>query len=196
VLLCRVSTDSQEREGNLRDLMWEAIRTLVEIGFRMGRDLFVFEGVESGQIQKDRPLLGQAIDEAQRKDAILVAPSRDRLIRSRSFDGSNETEAPTIAEYMQLQQMAGEVPLATLHDPDQPARSEQIKRGQAAKGNRGGRPRKRKWKARRLARIGLARKMREEGKSYRQITRSLNARNVGFSDVMPKTVWNWLQRDV
>jgi hypothetical protein len=100
----------------------------------------VFDGVEPSRVQDDRPLLEQAIEEARKLGALLVAPSRCRFIRSRGFDGRNETEAPTIAEYKQLQRMAGDVPLATIYHPDQSARSDQIKRGQQAKGHRGGRP--------------------------------------------------------
>jgi hypothetical protein len=98
---------------------------------------------------------------------------------------------------MQLKSLAGDVPLATINHPDdQAARSDQIKRGQRAKGNRGGRPLKRKWKERRLARIDLAQEMRDDGKSYQQIADSLNARNDGFCNVTKKTVWNWLKRGV
>ena len=88
-------------------------------------------GVESSRVEDDRPLLEQAIQKARIRGGIVVAVSRDRFIRHRHFDGRNKTEMPTIAEYRQLHRMAGGVPLATLCDPDQPARSDQIKRGQA-----------------------------------------------------------------
>ena len=197
VLLCRVSSKEQEQAGNLDVQRRYAIKCLQEKGYRRGRDLFVVEGVESSRIQDDRHLLFLAVEEARKCGGIVVAVSRDRLIRSRSFDGSNVTEPPTISEYLQLKSLAGVVPLATIMHPDDPAaRSDQIKRGQTAKGRKGGRPRKRKWKERRLAWIGLAMKMRDEGQSYQQIADSLNAMDDGFCNVTKKTVWNWLQRGV
>ena len=48
---------------------------------------------------------------------------------------------PGLRVTVQLKRLAGDVPLATILHPDDPAtRSKQIKRGQRAKGNRGGRP--------------------------------------------------------
>lgn len=141
VLYCRVSTDKQEQLGNLDEEEADAILRLRRLGIRPGHRLVaVFSGVESGRIGDDRPLLERAIAEARKRKAVLVAPYRDRLIRSARFNGSNETETPSVGEYMRLRSMAGDVPLATLLDPNKAARSEQIKRGQAAKNNRGGRP--------------------------------------------------------
>ena len=65
------------------------------------------------------------------------------------------------------------------------------------KGRPGGRPRKKihdPWKARRLARIELALRLRDKGESYEQIAQELNALNDGFPRVTKKTVWNWLNR--
>ncbi len=141
VLYCRVSSPEQERDGNLSDQEDEAIQQLRTMGIRRGHGLVgVVSGVESSRIQDSRPLLERAIAEARKRGAILVTMHRDRLLRSRHFDGTNETEAPTIADYVQLRRMAGDVSLASIRDPDQPARSDQVKRGQQAKGNRGGRP--------------------------------------------------------
>ena len=149
VLLCRVSNEKQEQQGNLDDQMNDAIAKLRKPGFRLGRDLFVFDAVESSRIQDDRLLLEWAVAFARERGAILVAVHRDRFIRSSSFDGRTKTEAPTIGEYVQLKRLAGDVPLATILHPDDPAtRSKQIKRGQQAKGRKGGRPMKseqRQW---------------------------------------------------
>ncbi len=197
VAYCRVSSEKQKAAGNLDDEVTDAIERLRAIGITRGQGLAaVVQGVESSRIQDDRPLLEKAIEEARIREGIVVATSRDRFIRSRGFDRRNKTEVPTIAEYLQLERMADDVALATLCHPDQPARSDQIKRGQAAKGNRGGRPKKRKWKQRRLARIDLARKMREEGNSYQHIADLLNVRDDGFCDQTAMTVHNWLRRAV
>ena len=121
--------------------------------------------------------------------------SRDRFIRSANFDGRNETDPPTVAEYEQLCRLAGGVPLATLQHPDGPARADQIRRGQAAKGNRGGRPRRQPCKQRRQAWIGLAREMRDKDEriSYREIARRLNDRGDNFPNVTHGTIANWLK---
>ena len=133
VLYCRVSSEKQEESGNLDDQVNGAIRELQGMGFKVGYDLFVFQHVGSSSIHAYRTELERAIEEARKRDGIVVAMHRDRLIRSGSFDGRTETEAPTIYEYMQLRRMAGDIPLATIRHPDQPARSDQIKRGQTAK---------------------------------------------------------------
>lgn len=148
VLYCRVSMADQEQNGNLDDQMKDALQTLRKMGFRLGQDLFVFDGVERSRIQDDRLLLERAIAEAKERGAILVAVHRDRLLRNQFVDKTWKIEPPTIVEYLQLKGLAGDVPLATIQHPDDPAaRSEQIKRGQRAKGNRGGRPMKSEQRA-------------------------------------------------
>ena len=197
VLWCRVSNQKQEQQGNLDDQMNDAIQRLQKLGFKLGRNLFVFRNVGPSSIHADRLKLELAIAFARERGAILVAVHRDRFIRSSSFDGRTGTEAPTIGEYVQLRRMAGDVPLATIQHPDDPAaRSNQIKRGQKSKGNCGGRPRKRKWRERRLARIDLAREMSNAGLSYRQIANRLNATGDGFCNLTHMTVCNWLKRGV
>ncbi len=144
VLHCRASTKGQEKNGNLNDQMMDALRKLLKMGFRLGRDIIVFEGVESSRIgseNEDRPLLEQALDEARKRGAILVAAHRDRFLRNRHLGTEWPHEQPTIRDYMDLMCLARDVPLATIQHPDHPAaKSDQIKRGQESKGNRGGRP--------------------------------------------------------
>ncbi len=197
VLYCRVSTRDQDQKGNLDDQMKDALQELRAMGYRLGHDLFVFDGVESSRIQDDRLMLERAIEEARGRGAILVAVHRDRLLRNRFVDATWRHELPVVGEYMQLRNLAHDVPLATIQHPDDPAaRSDQIKRGQAAKGNRGGRPHKRKWKERRMARIELAKEMRAAGHSYQQIADCLNERDDGFVNQTPMTIFNWLHRDI
>ncbi len=196
VVYCRVSTLSQKLKGNLDDQVTEAIQMLGALGISRGPNLLVVAHVGASSINANRFDLERAIESARRRNGIVVAVHRDRFIRSSIFDGRRETELPRIAEYMRLKHMADNVPLATLYDPDQPARSNQIKRGQKAKGNRGGRPRKRAWKKRRLRRINLAREWRNDGKSYQQIADLLNARDDGFTNQTPMTVYNWLKKGI
>ena len=77
VLHCRASTKGQEKNGNLNDQMMDALRKLLKMGFRLGRDIIVFEGVESSRIgseNEDRPLLEQALDEARKRGLSLLPP--------------------------------------------------------------------------------------------------------------------------
>jgi hypothetical protein len=83
VLYCRVSSEGQEQRGNLDDEIKVAIQQIRAMGYRLGHDLFVYDGVESSRIQCDRSLLASAIEEARKLGAIVVAPSRDRFLRSR-----------------------------------------------------------------------------------------------------------------
>ena len=85
VLYCRVSTDDQEENGNLRDEENEAIQYLSTLGYRFEIDLFVRSGVETANVRGERPFLVEAIALAISLGAILVAPSRDRFLRSRYF---------------------------------------------------------------------------------------------------------------
>ncbi len=210
VLYCRVSTDDQQKHGNLRDEEVEAIQQLSMLRYELGINLFVLSGVETSNVRGERPLLVEAIALAKSRGAILVAPSRDRFIRWGHFTRGvpDELEPPTIVEYLLLQDLAGTVPLATILPPDAPeARSTQIKRGHKAKGRKGGRGKKamsspeppegkREWKKRREARIEFARQERDAGLSYQQITDELNAIADGFPAQTKMTVWNWLNGGV
>jgi DNA invertase Pin-like site-specific DNA recombinase len=148
VLLCRVSSPKQMQKGNLDEAEAEALQQLREINIE---PIEVFKGWETSNIFEYRPILEKALGHARSNGAILVASSRDRFIRSRDF-GRGESprmEPPTAIEYEEMLRIAGAVPLASILHPDEPAvRSSQTKRGQEAKGNKGGRPPKRTYKPR------------------------------------------------
>jgi hypothetical protein len=144
--------------------------------------------------------LAPVAEHAKRHGEKLFSESVDRFIRSPEYHSTDNPDAQ--ADYADLQDLAfwadGVTLVTDLHPDASPhkVRSYQRKRGQKFKGNRGGRPTKRKWKERRLAWIHLARKMREAGQSFRQIAESLNGRKDGFSKVTHMTVRNWLERGV
>jgi hypothetical protein len=144
--------------------------------------------------------LAWAAELAKQKGAKLLFESTDRAIRHANYHSIENSDAQARdCELQDLQFWTKGVALVTdLHPDASPAevRSYQSKRGQRFKGNRGGRPRKRKWKVRRLAWIDLARNMRDDGLSYQQIAESLNGGRDGFSDVTAMTVWNWMKRGV
>jgi len=174
VLYVRVSTQQQADGGNIDDAKAEALAWLRA---RSIEPLAVFAGVESSDIGGGRFILRDALDFARQHGAILVAPSRCRLLRSYLCGGGkirNEIEPPNDGEYRMLRRMANGVPLATIIPPNEPARASQIARGQ--KGDKGGRPPKLEpgWKKRRreeLAPRALA--LIEQGKSQRGIAAEL-----------------------
>lgn len=203
VLYCRTSSYEQKKKGNLNDQVREALEELRELGIE---PVTVIAGVESSKIEEktkdgntvevDRQLLWEAVEAARECGGLVVATSRDRLLRSKYFDGRNSTEAPRNREYLFFLHSAGGVQFATLCRPDERARSRQVRRGQGSKGNRGGRPAKRLWKNRRLSRIELARKLRADGLSFRQIAKALNELEDGFGKQTQMTVRNWLKSGV
>jgi DNA invertase Pin-like site-specific DNA recombinase len=162
------------RNGNLDEGMMDAWRSIRAWGVRP----VVYDGVETSNIFGNRVILERAIEEARRLGAILVAPSRDRIIRSQCF-GPGKTakvEQPSVHEYEYLLQLANGVVLATLLPPDERGHSSQVRRGQAAKGRKGGRPRKKnpgEVKDRRLRLTPLAIKKLSSGMSQRATSAAL-----------------------
>jgi DNA invertase Pin-like site-specific DNA recombinase len=191
-----VSGRSQRQRHNLENQR-DGLREEVER--RGGIVIAKFREVVSGW-DSDRPVLAAAIEKAKESGAILLAESADRFIRSKDFHTrKNPGALPSVAEFEELKRITAGVVLCTLLPPDTPwrqVRGHQSRRGQRAKARKGGRPPERKWGERRLARIDLARKMRDEGLSYQQIADSLNARDDGFTDQTPMTIFNWLRRGV
>lgn len=150
VLYVRVSTANQAKDGNLREAVEDATRQLAKLGVD---PIKTFKGVEGGRLRDDRPMLGAALAYARRHGAILVAPSRDRFIRGKLAGPAcrRHHELPSVAEYRWLLRLADSVALATLIHPDADARGQQTRRGQAAKGRRGGGDRKAGHKKRQRA---------------------------------------------
>lgn len=193
ILFCRVSSDPQKTNGNLNESVREARATLERLGFQILR---VVADVEPSGLHKDRPLLRYAARLARKHGALLVAPSRDRLLRHHAFGGRNALERPTAEELKEFSRLCHGVMVATLLDPEQCSRSSQIKRGHAAKGDKGGRPAHLSCgpgfsKRRQAALITQAKKFRGCGLTYRQIADRLNDGRA-WPDVCYKTVWNWV----
>ena len=182
---------SNTAKGNLSDMKAEAIDQLIAVGVHV---VGVTAVVETSSIFADRPHLREAIDGARRKSAWVVAPMRCRLIRHRNFDGTHETEPPTIGEFQMLIEMANGVALATIIDPDSPPsvnRSFQTKRGKEAKGNPGGRPIERRdpFRARWLP---VARELHANGLSLQAIADEV--KRLGGRSRTAECIRQWLQR--
>jgi DNA invertase Pin-like site-specific DNA recombinase len=186
VLMCRVSTDDQVNDGNLNDMVREALRDLRQLGIK---PLKVFRGQESSSIYCARPILQAAAVYASDHDAILVAPARTRFIRSHRL--KLKQEAPGRREYFDLVGLANGVTLATILPPDSPVafeKSKETKRGQQAKGKTGGGDRNPGYKKRRRERLGLSKTfwLSKVGFSHRQIA--------GMTGFASGTVYDWKQK--
>lgn len=129
--------------------------------------------VETGRIGGLRPGLDEALRQAQAAAAVLVAADRSRLLRGDGYNGTHATEMPRVSEYRMLEQFAGRhgVLLATSLHPDATPgqnRSDQTRRGMAAKGRPGGRPVagrdafRERW-------LPLALELHQSGQTLRQI---------------------------
>ncbi|MCA9070740.1 MAG: recombinase family protein [Planctomycetaceae bacterium] len=196
ILYGRESRDN----GNLSDQVKQATEELESLGVEI---IATFKEVQNGSIYNlDRTEFFKAFEVAKLHNAILVAPSRERIIRSKNYNGNFESDQPTVAEYNALQVLADGVTIATILHPDEFGRSKETKRGQQAKGNKGGRPPKEKpktkphGKVRREAYLPLVLEMHKVGFSLRIIAAELNAMDDGFPDVCHKTISNWIKEEL
>ncbi len=142
VAYCRVSASDQARSKNLEDQVENLKRKMERLGFIV---LEIIKEVASGW-QEDRDGLLHATEFAVANNAVLVAESATRFIRSRDYKSTNWNVLPTKGEYRRLKRDTQGVMMATLLDPDatpEEIRSYETRRGKNAKGNPGGRPRNR-----------------------------------------------------
>ena len=197
VIICpRVSRCAQGRNGNLANqeanLRAEAKRLRAKV---VGVEACVGDAY-------DPTWLSWALALAEQKAAKLLFESTDRIIRTPAFHSSRSPNSqPTELDFKMLRQYADSVTLATVLHPDatpSEVRSYQRKRGQAAKGRKGGRPPKQPrqaWKLRKQAPNQLAKELHDNGLSYRLVALLLNTRgNDGFPDVSHTTILNWLKK--
>jgi hypothetical protein len=141
---------------------------------------------------------------AKGENALILAETTSRLVRSHLYHPSDRPDAqPKDAEFQVLLEYVEGVRLVTALNPDAipgEERAYQTIRGQQAKGNRGGRPRKinserGKLKERRLRYRSLTAELAQRGMKCRQIAAYLNAIPDGLPAVSFKPVWNWLRAD-
>lgn len=190
VLYCRVSSLKQFDDGTLDDQKQSTKRILEADGAVI---LATFGSIETASYTDEnmRGRLAAAIAMAKKENAIVVVESTSRLIRSSEYDHRrNQKAQPTVWGFTQLMKLADGVSIASICPPDEmpgAERSMQIKRGQAAKGKKGGRPAKPESKKEtRLRRLDAALKLRDKGKSYRDIGTELG--------VPHSTVQDWVRK--
>lgn len=190
ILVCRVSSCEQNHTGNLDDQVANLGRRAAALGVVV---VDVVRFVGSGY---DPWWLASAVDDAKREGAVFFAETTDRFVRSILYHSKNEPlKGFADAQARQpdldgLAYWAAGVELVTDLPPNaspKEVRSYQRKRGQAAKGCKGGRPRKTKpgdKKRRREALKPRALKWRSQGLSIRDIAEYLG--------VPPSTLQGWL----
>jgi hypothetical protein len=137
--------------------------------------------------------LRQAAKLAKQENAQILAETTSRLARSHLYDPKDRPDAqPTEAEFQSLQEYVEGVPLVTALDPDATPgeeRAYQTKRGQQAKGHKGGRPPKRKTGYKKLRRetvLPRVLELRQLGATISQIAL--------LTGVPRMTIFGWLRR--
>ncbi len=192
-IYCRESTGMQRYKRNL-DTYEKKLRSELE---KRGIPIVgVHRVICSGWMHDDRWALKKAVRQAQKDTTgktVIVAPSTDRFLRNKFFTTKKPDTLPTEAEFEQLMELTGGVPLVTLLPPDmspRKVRGYQTRWGQQVKGNKGGRPKKNKpgyKKEIRLEKKPRALKYREGGASITDIALYLG--------VPRPTVQYWIEHD-
>jgi hypothetical protein len=143
IVLARVSTHEQGRNDNLQGQTFNLPREVEALG---GVVIAVEEHGWSGKVGQWLRKLTAIAKLAQQRDAIILAATTDRLIRSFWFRSNHMVLSQAQAQrqdLIELHEAADGVRLMTFLDPDaSPAECKSLltKWGQEAKGKRGGRP--------------------------------------------------------
>ena len=141
VLACRVSSWKQNKSKNLADAEANLRQRARDLGASVV-DVVTFVG--SG---RDPFWLVRAARIARKNDAKIFAETTDRLIRSPLYGKYDQDFQARDCDLQKVKLFTKRVTLITDLHPDAcpgDSRSYEIKRGQKAKGNRGGRPPKSK----------------------------------------------------
>jgi hypothetical protein len=192
ILCCRVSTCTQDHDGNLQN----QVANLTDRAKHFGVEILdVVQYVGSGT----EPLwLFRGAEYAKRHGAKLFAETTDRFIRHPDYHSiANPNAQAGEPELQLLKRCTRGVTLVTDLDPNaspSKVQSYHRKRGQKFKESYGGRPHKQPCKDRKKAWLPMARKLRALGFSNGRIAEWLNRLADGsFDAVCTETVRNWLQ---
>lgn len=130
---CRVSSDKQDRNGNLDHQKPWLRRRILEQARLYGIQVKFLkqefgETVSAWRLTRsERTALVKAARFAKRHDAVLVALDTTKFVRNKRHADGKE---PTVADFEQLQSLVGDVRLATARYPDYGEdRSKNTKRG-------------------------------------------------------------------
>ena len=157
--------------------------------------LCCYREIGSGWVlDEDRLPLVNAVNEAKRRQAVIITTSADRFLRNIDFHTKQNSDAlPTEAEFELLKELTNNVPLLTLLRPDMSPRKVRgyvTKWGQNAKGNKGGRPTENKSgykKQKRHDCLSHVLTLRKKGYSWGDIVKATG---------IPKTTaWDWVRKN-
>lgn len=193
ILFCRVSGRTQKKRKNLADqeaFLWRYAEASCPIADEV---FFVGSGwVNSHEFYTEAyPVhFTRVVAAAKELDAFLLAESTCRFIRPYGYHSRRNPDATaTRFDLERLMEMAAGVTLATVLPPDAPpeaVRRAQTKRGQEAKGNVGGCPKK--------TSAGETTRRREEKKPrVLELANQMSPRKIGKCLGVPHTtVCRWL----
>lgn len=189
VLYLRDSTRAQGHKKNLDTYEKVLRKKLKKLNVPV---IGCYREISSGWVLNgDRERLVIAARKARKYGAVILAPSTDRFLRSRSFNTqTNPDVLPTEGEFEELKKLTCGVPLVTLLHPDMPpmeVRGYQTRWGQKAKGNKGGRPKINKpgyKKQRRLEKLLRVLRLHNRGATLGDI--------MALTDTPKSTVRYWI----
>jgi DNA invertase Pin-like site-specific DNA recombinase len=145
IIYCRESACMQDYNDNGKSHKRVLRRKLKKLNIPIVG--YFYEVCSGKKLNEEREALIKAVQKAKKySNAVIVTTSSDRLLRHKAYHSvKNPNILPTVADFEQLKELTGNIPLLTLLDPDMPpmeVRGYQSKWGQRAKGDKGGRPRK------------------------------------------------------
>ncbi len=195
LIYCRVSACMQGYKRNL-DTIEQVLRRALK--HRNIPVVGCYREVRSGWIlDHKRGALVQAVEKVKKykgkRTVVIVTTSSDRFLRNRDFHTQERPDIlPTEEDFERLIGLTGDVPLLTLLHPDMPShkvRGIQSKWGQRAKGNKGGRHRKRfpgYKKKRREQKLTTLMSLNRRGKTLSYI--------VAKTGVARSTIKDWIEK--
>ena len=197
----RVSSQSQKRNGNLRNRLKKLFKDVKKIDADNLTIVGQWHYVEKKACQlKDRPMLKAVIAKVLQHKAmnpdvkvLLLSDCRNRILRGRDYDGTPETDLLDEGQLEELRVIADGVILATVQHPDTLFGEIRSYEMQPAKesGKQYGRPRKKEKpipgakKERREILQPHAQKLQSRGLSLREISKRIR--------VPLSTICGWLK---
>ena len=197
IIYCRVSIRLQEDTTHNLDtyeklLRRELKKRKIPVAVRCYREI-----CGGWILNEDRLALVHAVEEAKnhkgrKRTTVIIAASSDRFLRNIDFTTEEPDIIPTEAEFEKLIELTCDVPLLTFLPPDmspKKVRGYQIKWGQKAKCNQGGRPRKKTpgYKKRiKEEKLPTLKQLYKEDKTPSHIAKRLNIPYTTISDWIKK----------
>ena len=195
IIYCRVSGRNQYYKRNMI-LQTKIIRQLCR--HKHLHVVYEFHEIASGTIRdkENRLAFIQAVEIARQQstETAILAVTPDRFLRSEDYTSVNPV-LPSKEDWETLRSWASGVPLLTVLNPDMTEKqihSQRVKWGMKIKGQKGGRPKKRKavpgqLKKRRDEMLPKVKKLLKRGKTVYRINK--------MTGIACSTIRDWLRKD-